>query len=127
MNYNFKKLDTLINFNFRDCLYILVRGYGHKYVSQCVYVLYYYQKNSVRETARLMDVSPQTILFWMRTWKFERRPRGGNVKSSFLRNPKSTKKIMRLKGKMSMRAAAEIIGCCPTTIRNTWLSKSKFC
>lgn len=115
----------MINFHYQTDLYSIIFSRKYKYISECIDSLYNKDKSSVREIAKIMNVSSQTVLFWMQKWKFHRRSRGGNTKSDFLRTPDITKKIMNLKGKMSMRAAAKIIGCCPTTIRNTWISNSK--
>ncbi len=120
MEYDFERLDGLIRFNYKNDLYSLVKSHGSQYVSECVYTLYNRDKKSVRQTAAFMEVSPETILYWMRKWNFSRRPQGGNVKNDFLRTSGITRKIMSLKGQMTTRAAAAIIGCCPSTIRTVW-------
>ncbi len=120
MKKEYKKLDKMVKFNYKIELHLRVESFGFVYISECIDKLYNKEKLSIRQIAKQLDKSPETILFWMRKWKFKRRSRGGNVKNNFLRNPKTTKKIMSLKGKMPMRAAAEIIQCCPSTIEAVW-------
>ncbi len=120
MNYNFKNLDSQIKFNYREDIYLLAKFHGYQYVSECVFALYNNDKKSVRQTAKVMSVSPETVLYWMRKWNFKRRPRGGNTKNDFLRVSGVVKKILDLKGQMSTRAAAEIIHCAPSTIQTIW-------
>lgn len=120
MKKDFKNLDSMIKFNFRKDLYSLVKDHGCKYVSECVYVLYYKDKRSIRQVAKAMAKSFEVILYWMRKWDFERSPKGGNVKNNFLKNPGIIENILSLKGHTTQRKAAEIIHCCQSTIQTAW-------
>jgi hypothetical protein len=120
---DFKALDAMVQFTYKDDLYVAVESHGYKYVSELVYDHYYTHDRNLIEISDLLDKTPPPICFWMERWGWARRPGGGNNKNKILNNVETIKKIKKCKGKITAREASIKANCSMSTIYNIWRKK----
>lgn len=119
-DHNYKKLDAKVRFHYKDDLLKAVKKHDFKYVSQYVYDRYYRHKDPGSIIAKSLPITTSAVFSWMRQWGFTSRGRGGNTKNPILKDKKVIKKIMDLKGRLSVVEAAEICGCSSTSVLKLW-------
>jgi len=74
---DFKDLDSMIRWNNKKFIMEKVNALGCEYVSECVFDLYYYEHQSMKTIARMLDVVLQTVSNWMTRWGMRRRKSNG--------------------------------------------------
>ncbi len=121
MQHDYKLLDSMWQFNYKEDLDIVTKNHKCSYISECIFDLYYNQKKPVSEVSEIMGVCKYTVNLWMNRWGFAARPRGGNTRNPALKNQNIIKKIIALKGKVNSAVAAKQLGCCSSVmIRKIW-------
>ncbi len=122
---NFKELDAMVKFHYKDDLIKAIEGYEYKYVSHYVHDMYYRHKYPGAKIAKNLPITTSAVFAWMRQWGFAPRERGGNTKNQALQDPKVLKKIMDCKGTLSILETAEKCGCSFTTVLKLWKQEGK--
>lgn len=82
---DFKKLDSMINFNFKADLYRDISRFGYRYVSEFVYDQYYNFGLGLCDVSRLANKSKCWSVKLMETWGFKRRNKGGSHVNNYLK------------------------------------------
>lgn len=118
--YNYAELDEGIRFHYKRDLLEAIEGHGFEHVSQYVHHSYFRHENPVSEIANNLPITPSAVFAWMRRWEFPLRQRGGNTKNKALKDERVIKKIMDLKGVLSIVETAEACGCSPTSVLKLW-------